>query len=471
MARVIVIGAGLGGLSTAALLAMDGHDVTVLERDPQPPLEEAERCWTGWERRGVNQFRLPHYLLPRWRQLLEHELPDVATALVDRGALRFEQIRSMPTELTGGVRPDDDQFTALTARRPVLEAGFASTAERIFGVHLRRGVGVAGLLTGDPSLPGVPHVTGVRTEDGEELHADLVVDSGGRRSALPQWLTAVGARTPHEELEDSGFVYFGRHFRGSDRPFPEVRALLLQAYDSISLLTLPSDRGTWCVAFVASAADRELRGLRHPDRWHEALRLYPLAAHWGAGEPISDVQVMAGIPDRYRRFVVDGTPVATGIAAVADAWACTNPSLGRGATMALLHTCALRDLLREVPVTDPVALACRWDELTEATVTPIYRATLAFDRHRLGELEAARLGQEYETDDPTWAITRAFAAAAYADPSVLRQFLRVMSLTATPLEVMGEPGLIEQIMALAGSGDGQGLPGADRATLLAAVNG
>src|SRR5690606_28118688 len=197
MARVIVSGAGLGGLSTAALLAMDGHDATVLERDPQPLLEEAERCWTGWERRGVNQFRLPHYLLPRWRQLLEHELPDVATALVDRGALRFEQIRSMPTELTGGVRPDDDQFTALTARRPVLEAGFASTAERIFGVHLRRGVGVAGLLTGDPSLPGVPHVTGVRAEDGEERHADRVVDGGGGRSAVPPSLTAAGARTPH----------------------------------------------------------------------------------------------------------------------------------------------------------------------------------------------------------------------------------------------------------------------------------
>ena len=33
MAGVIVIGGGMGGLSTALLLAGDGHEVTVLERD------------------------------------------------------------------------------------------------------------------------------------------------------------------------------------------------------------------------------------------------------------------------------------------------------------------------------------------------------------------------------------------------------------------------------------------------------
>ena len=35
---------------------------------------------------------------------------------------------------------------------------------------------------------------------------------------------------------------------------------------------------------------------------------------------------MAGALDRYHRFVVEGQPVATGLAAVGDAWACTNPS-------------------------------------------------------------------------------------------------------------------------------------------------
>ena len=70
------------------------------------------------------------------------------------------------------------------------------------------------------------------------------------------------------------------------------------------------------------------------------------------------------------------TPVATGVLAVADSWACTNPSLGRGASIGLMHAVALRDLLRVASFDFPMELAQRWHEVTESTVEPYYRATL-----------------------------------------------------------------------------------------------
>ena len=55
---------------------------------------------------------------------------------------------------------------------------------------------------------------------------------------------------------------------------------------------------------------------------------------------------MGGVVDRSRRLVVDGEPVVTGVALVGDAWACTNPSLGRGMTLALLQAHRLPAVLR-----------------------------------------------------------------------------------------------------------------------------
>ncbi len=472
MANVMVIGAGLGGLTTAMLLALDGHDVTVLVRDPSGPPEDVDAAWDAWERRGVNQFRLPHLTLARWREVLEQELPQVVTALEQRGAIRFEPMAALPVALTGGVRDGDERFASLTARRPVLESAVSAAAAATYGVTVRRGVAVAGLLTGDPVAPGIPHVVGVRTDDGEDVRADLVVDSGGRRSRLPSWLAAIGARPPVEELEDSGFLYYGRHFRGGDGSLPDVRAVLLQHYDSVSLLTLPADNGTWSVVVVTTAADREVSALRDPARWQAAVARYPLAAEWAQAEPISGVDVMAKIEDRYRRFVVAGEPVATGIVAVGDAWACTNPSLGRGTSIGLLHGCCLRDLLREVAPAEPYKLARRWDGVTGETVAPLYQSTLVYDRHRLAEMEAQRNGWPYETDDPTWTMTRAFSTAARTDADVLRAYYDVISVFALPAEAIAVPGIMERVLDLGGDGSEPALlPGPDRAELLTAVGG
>src|SRR5947208_11532167 len=71
MAQIVIIGAGLNGLLASMMLARDGNAVTVLERDPSPPPASPEEAWQTWERRGVNQFRLPHFLACRWRQVVE----------------------------------------------------------------------------------------------------------------------------------------------------------------------------------------------------------------------------------------------------------------------------------------------------------------------------------------------------------------------------------------------------------------
>src|SRR5690606_9460120 len=192
-----------------------------------------------------------------------------------------------------GVAPDpaDARLVNLTARRPVVEAAAARVAARTPRLVVRRGVAVTGLRATTPRTAPVPHVSGVLTAGGEVVEADLVVDACGRRSPLPDWLAAIGAAAPAEERSGGRLVYASRHFRSD--AMPEIRGGLLQHHDSLTVVTLPADNSTWSVALISHVEDTPMRALRDPARWHAALALYPLAAHWGEGEPLTGVDVMA----------------------------------------------------------------------------------------------------------------------------------------------------------------------------------
>ncbi|HET9444041.1 MAG TPA: FAD-dependent oxidoreductase, partial [Acidimicrobiales bacterium] len=348
MARIVVCGGGVVGLATAMMLARDGHEVTVLERDRDPVPAEPARAWDAWPRRGVAQFHQPHNLLPPVRLALEEELPGTVERLEAAGCTWMDFLDLMPPTIGDREpRPGDDRFRAITGRRPVVEAVLGRAAEEEPGVSVRRGVSVAGLAQGPRAVAGVPHVSGVRTTAGDELAADLVVDATGRRSPLRDWLAAIGGGPPHVETEEGRFVYHTRYFSGP-RP-PVYIGPPATDVGTFSVLTIPGDNSTWSVTLWASADDDALRAFRDPERFARVVRACPLQAHWLDGEPVTEVLTMAGIVDRYRRFVVDGRPVATGVVAVGDAWACTNPSAGRGIAVGLMHARRLRALVRSWP--------------------------------------------------------------------------------------------------------------------------
>jgi 2-polyprenyl-6-methoxyphenol hydroxylase-like FAD-dependent oxidoreductase len=348
---------------------------------------------------------------------------------------------------------------------------FAAAAEATPGVEIRRGVAVAGLITGTATHLAVPHVIGVRTKDGESVHADLVVDMTGRRSALPGWLEDIGARRPAEELEDCGFVYFGRHFRSADGSVPPLFGPPQIPWGTISSLTLPADNGTWSVVLVTSSKDPVLRALREADRWEAVVRSLPLVAHWLDGMPIDDgVQVLARLEDRCRDFTAGGSPLATGVLAVADSWACSNPANGRGASIGLLHALVLRDALRAVGTDDPAALAGAFYAATAGRVEPWYRATLGTDRHRLGEVEAGIRGAAYDSPDPAYQLEKALAVAQQRDPQCLRANLDIGLVLRTPAEVFADAALRDKTLTL-GAGWRDAPPfGPDREQLLALVS-
>ena len=361
MGTILVAGGGMCGMAAAMMLADDGHEVTVLERDAAPPPPDPETAFGSWERRGVAQFHLGHWLHARGTSILRQQLPRAYELLDQHGGFHFnlvEYVTGLVPSEAFTTEPGDARYDQLTGRRATLEWAIATAAADHPRVTVRRGDAISGFTTGTSASAGVPHVTGLRLATGEEIDADLVIDATGRRSPTPDWLADIGARAPLEEAEDSGFAYYGRYLRSADGSMPPMFGPLLSPYGSMSILVLPSDNGTWALTVYGLADDKPLRRVRDPEVFERVIRACPMHEHWLDGEPISDMESMAGVVDRHRQFVVDGTPVATGVLTVADASSCTNPSLGRGITLGLMHVELLRECIAQ-HLDDPLGVGDR----------------------------------------------------------------------------------------------------------------
>lgn len=471
MPRIVVVGGGLIGMAAGMMLAKDGCEVTVLERDQAPLPGSPDAAWRDWDRHGVAQFRQAHFLHPAGRHVLGELLPEVLEAMRAADATTFDPLTLLPPFIDDRApRDGDERFATITARRPVIEYAFASCAER--RVDVRRGIAVTELVTGEPAAAGVPRVTGVRTSDGERIACDLVIDAMGRRSELPRWLAAIGARPAAEEAEDSGFTYYTRYFRSPDGTPPAFITGPLTHFDSFSLLTLPGDAGTWSVTVYISSRDQALKELRRPGNWAALVAACPLHAHLAQAEQISEIIAMSGIVDRQRRMVVDGAPVATGILPVGDALCCTNPSLGRGMTMGLMHAAGTAGVVGK-HLGDPLALAAEHDRMSQDRIMPWYRQTVQLDRARKAQIDASMAGAPPPMPPgldgggtPGWAD---FQVAMLYDAEVFRAFMEIIGMLALPEEIMARPGFAEHLAKTAAAHEPFVIPGPSRADLLASL--
>ena len=265
MARIIVIGGGVVGLTTAMLLARDGHDVTVLERDPARAARSRRRV----ERLGTPRREpVPH------AALLPAALPRDDGSGAARGHRRGSRRSARSASTRCALIPDGDhrrlprrRRRAFTTRSP--RAGRSRRrrsrvrARRRPTLEVRRGVAVAGLL--DRRRVGERHPARRRRAHRRAARSCAPISWSTRPVVVRRCRrgsTAIGAAAPVEEIEDCGFMYYGRHFRSSDGSIPPIDVRpRCTPYGTVSMLTLPADNGTWGVGIVTSAqGHRAARG-------------------------------------------------------------------------------------------------------------------------------------------------------------------------------------------------------------------
>ncbi|MFN8052749.1 MAG: FAD-dependent oxidoreductase [Acidimicrobiales bacterium] len=461
MANVIIVGAGVAGLSAALTLCRDGHSVTLVERDATPLPSDAHGAFE-WDRRGAPQVRHSHAFLARLRNSLRDRYPDVLDALFEAGATELDFISMLPEDMDPTPRPGDEDLVALACRRTTFEWVLRRLVLAEPGVELLDGVAVTGLTVAEPISAGdAPHVRGVVLDDGRRLDADLVVAAGGRRCGVPAMLSELGVDLA-ERTEDTGIVYFSRFFELHDgAEYPPQTGPIGGDLGAVKYGVFPGDNRTFSITLAVAAHDDELRrAVLDPDGFLRVAAEVPATALHvdGRATPIGGVHVMARLLNRRRHFTSpEGAPRVLGFSAVGDAHTCTNPLYGRGCSLAFVQAELLAESLARHP-DDPVERARHYEQRCDEEILPWYRAAVAQDRATRaasepvpddGRVDGSTDAPTVPAEDPMRAMMRdGLLPAMRVDPVVVRAFLRMFNLLEPPDSLIKDFDVIGRVMTV-----------------------
>lgn len=441
MTDVVIAGGGFAGLAASLFLARRGHFVTVVERDGPPTGTDADDDALHWKRPGAPQSHHSHLLLGRARRVLAEEAPDVIDEFIARG------IRQAPVTLGAGFL-DGEYY--LMSRRLVAEATMRRIVEREPGVTILSGDAVVALAVNTSG--DIPIATGVRLASGAVLSAPLIIDAGGRRSALPSWLAEVGARPSIDKTQECGFFYTTRYFRvrqGCTAPTTRVPAAFTLDYATV--LAFGADNGTFSITATLSTHDPLRSRLRDPDCHTKFLNAVPTTAPWMAvGEPISDISTMSRIENRWRSLVDDNGPIVGGVVALGDAALHTNPTLGRGISLAFWHAQHLAKVAGTA-ANDPTQFVQNFHDWTAENLAVWFDAQVAADTAGLARLDAGLRGERLPpSTDPMTRFQVAAIACTEHDAEVGQAVASMVHLLKKPVDALGDPviaGRIQQYLS------------------------
>ncbi len=343
--HAVVLGASIGGICAAEALAPHFDQVTLLEKDQLPSTPEG--------RRGVPQGNQPHALQMRGRKELDALFPGLMAELKTHGAFEFDPSNQIARLTPDGWAPryDDIGATAFAGSRPLLEF---TVRRRLLArrpnVRLVEGVRATDLIhekRGDEFW-----VTGVRTDSSDPtlstIAADLVIDSTGRGTKSPKWITQMGLPEPVEIRVDPKCSYATRHYRApAEAKKWWCRAVIIDHCPpnharGASLITVEDER--WIVTAVGTNGDY---APTDEDGWLAYLKsarspaVYELVSR---AEPLTDV-VQNRTTVNWWKLMHRYEGKLNGLILFGDAVCGYNPSYGQGMTASALAARALADAL------------------------------------------------------------------------------------------------------------------------------
>ncbi|TDI62875.1 MAG: hypothetical protein E2O92_00215 [Alphaproteobacteria bacterium] len=343
--RAIVVGAGMGGLMAAGVLARYFSEVIILDKDDLPD--------DFVPRKSVPQGAHVHALLVQGRRNLEKIFPGLTSDLIDRGVVCSRGGLEFCVHDDFGWQPKRDlDLLLLTMSRPLLEGTVREHVMRNDRVSIRGKCRVEGWDVTDGVLTGVT----IKGENGPEtVAADLVIDATGRSGNSLSWLEASGYGPVEETTLEIGTGYASALFKQPENWSSPVDSMsITTAYPDTRGGFLFSVEGGHWFASLQGRFDQQPTG--DPDEFMAFAKslCVPDYYDWiSQGERVTPIKTYKAPISRWRHYdrLAD---FPERLLPLGDAVAHVNPVYGQGMTLASSHAMDLWDILAGQAANDGV---------------------------------------------------------------------------------------------------------------------
>jgi 2-polyprenyl-6-methoxyphenol hydroxylase-like FAD-dependent oxidoreductase len=433
--HAIVIGGSIAGLFATRVLSDYFETVTLVERDRIIPNQG--------EHPGVPQSGHAHILLAKGLDIASQLFPDLVDSLKQNGATELNFSEEVRWHHFGGYKVRcRGRVSVLSQSRALLEAQVRQRVEKLSNVILLSQHTVEDLLT----TPDHTQVIGVRFKPNAQadypecLSADLVVDTTGRNSRAPQWLSSMGYKTPKETEVTVNVGYTSRIYRQNAKKL-EYKGCIISANPPQGMrggVIAPIEGDRWIVTLAGYLGDyppAEDKAFLNFSRSLPTPDIYDFITN---SEPLSE-PIPYKFASSLRRHYEKLTQFPEGYLVLGDALCSFNPIFGQGMTVAALEAQALGDCLREH--SNGIKGLAQNFFTKAARIIDIPWSMATGEDIRYPEVIGER---SFKISLLNWYISRIYRAAHH-DPCVYDSFLQVMHMMRSPI-ILFNPVLMTRIL-------------------------